>query len=43
MDSLTSYSELVATVGRTPDAAEYLAWSFLGIEPEWYIKLVEGL
>lgn len=39
--SLRNYVQICTKAGREPDSAEFLAWSFLGIAPEWYEELVE--
>ena len=40
LESLQNYTKLCDTVGREPDCAEFMAWAYLRIEPDWYKELI---
>ena len=40
LESLQNYTKLCDTVGREPDCAEFMAWTYLRIEPDWYKELI---
>lgn len=42
-ESLRNYTSICTTVGREPDSTEFMAWAYLGIEPEWYKEIVRGI
>ena len=43
LQNLKNYSELISMVGREPNEAEFLSWAYLGVEPDWYKRLVKEI
>ena len=39
MKAMQAYAELCFMAGRETDVMEYMAWSMLKIEPDWYKEL----
>lgn len=40
-ESLQNYVQICNKLDREPDSAEFMAWSFLGIAPDWYNKAIK--